>query len=196
MQHNREAAPDAHLAKLLMRHVELLWTSSPRSKVAPQFAPIELSFFCTRRWNYPWSKRRASICALTSVSVFIWGAFRRAVGALLSRGRRTRRKNWVKRKLASCFFFSSCILRGTTSAHGEREPREFSTVADDADYAGCFKSAVGDAVLHYLQQIPCNPGKQTTAKLPFVLCLGIFQLKYHENCWLGDREAPNFLYIG
>lgn len=112
MQHNREAAPDAHLAKLLMRHVELLWTSSPCSKVAPQFAPIELSFFCTRRWNYPWSKRRASICALTSVSVFIWGAFRRAVGALLSRGRRTRRKNWVKRKLASCFFFFFMHLEG------------------------------------------------------------------------------------
>lgn len=53
-------------------------------------------------------------------------------------------------KLFSFFFFPPCIFRGTKSAHGENEPREFSTVADYTDFACCLKSAVGDAVLLYL----------------------------------------------
>lgn len=101
----------------------------------------------------------------------------------------TPRKNWVKRKLASFFlFFFSCIFRGTKSAHGEHDPREFSTVADYTDYVGCSKSAVGDAVLRYLQQIRCI---QVNKQLPNCQFWGMFQLKYHENCWLDDRETPH-----
>lgn len=33
MQHTTKATPEAHLAKLLVRHIKLLWTSSPCSKV-------------------------------------------------------------------------------------------------------------------------------------------------------------------
>lgn len=104
----------------------------------------------------------------------------------------TPRKNWVKRKLASFFFFS-CIFKGTKSAHGEHKPREFSTVADYTDYAGCLKSAMGDAVLHYLLQMWYIQVNKQLSNCQF---LGIFLLKYHENCRLGDRETLHFLYMG
>lgn len=104
----------------------------------------------------------------------------------------TPRKNWVKRKLASFFFFS-CIFKGTKSAHGDHKPREFSTVADYTDYAGCLKSAMGDAVLHYLLQMWYIQVNKQLSNCQF---LGIFLLKYHENCRLGDRETLHFMYMG
>lgn len=59
----------------------------------------------------------ASICALTSVSFFIWGAFRRVVGVLLSWGRRIQTHRIKTGSKGSSqafffFFFSSVHLQG------------------------------------------------------------------------------------